>query len=154
MVKKRVKKKSSTKNKKTQKISHKTQSDTIEGKLVDNLVELQKVHTNLAEKFDNLSSQLSTLLKLFETAARSFAEHPSVKASEKDSEFLSKIDKLLEQNKTIAKGLTLMEERVRERMYGVSPPLGNSGRPVTDNSSKEINPEYKQSIGSRPLPRF
>jgi len=38
----------------------------------------------------------------------------------KDHEFLQKIDKLLEQNKVLAKGLTLMEQKLRERMYGSS----------------------------------
>src|SRR3989344_2105083 len=97
---------------------------TLEDKVVLNLVELQKVQTNLAEKFDKLSNQIASLLGLFESAAKSFANNPAIQASEKDREFLDKINKLLEQNKTIAKGLTLMEERIRERAYGnQSPPL-------------------------------
>jgi len=39
---------------------------------------------------------------------------------EKDKEFLNKLNALLEQNKTIAKGLTLMEQKLRERVYGQS----------------------------------
>ena len=91
---------------------------SIERRIVENLIELQRVHVNLAEKFDSLASEISKLLALFEMAARTFATHPAVKATEKDTEFLEKIDRLLDQNKTIAKGLTLMEERIRERMYG------------------------------------
>ncbi len=112
----------------------------LEQVLVHNLVELQKVHANLAEKFDKLSSQLSDLLALFELAARSFAQQPGMKVNEKDKEFLEKVDKLLEQNKTIAKGLTLMEERTRERVYG------NRPAPQED--------EYEPSAISKPLPRF
>jgi DNA-binding ferritin-like protein len=81
-------------------------------------VDLQKVHTNLAEKFDKLADQISGLLALFEMTARSFATHPQIQMAEKDKEFLEKIDKLPEQNKTIAKGLTLMEQKVREKVYG------------------------------------
>lgn len=90
---------------------------SIEHKILDNLVSLQKVHTNMAEKFDNLSDQISKLLALFEISAQTFAKHPYNNiGTEKDKDFLDKVDKLLEQNKTIAKGLMLMEERIRERI--------------------------------------
>ena len=32
-----------------------------------------------------------------------------------DQEFLDKLDRVLDQNKVIAKGLTLMEERIRDK---------------------------------------
>src|SRR3989338_4402065 len=99
-------------------VATRTQSGGLQEKIIENLVELQKVHTNMAERFDKLSTQIANLLTLFEMAARSFAEQPSNQGTEKDKEFLDKIDKLLDQNKTIAKGLTLMEERIRERVYG------------------------------------
>jgi len=88
--------------------------------LVDNFVSLQKAITNLAEKFDSLSSHISSLLQLFEFSAKSFADKmaTSVPEVEKDREFLEKLNRLLEQNKVIAKGLTLMEEKLRERLYG------------------------------------
>lgn len=92
-------------------------SAKLEETLIHNLVELQKVHTHLAERFDKLATNIDMLLRLFETAARSFA-HGSPQVSDKDREFLEKIDRLLDQNKTIAKGLTLMEERMRDRIYG------------------------------------
>ena len=84
--------------------------------LVQNFVQLQKVLTNLAEKFDKLSNNISSLLQLFEISARTFAEKPS--ELQKDKEFLDKLNALMEQNKTIAKGLTLMEEKIRQRVYG------------------------------------
>ncbi len=119
----------------------------LENKILENLVELQKVHTNLAEKFDKLADQITQLLSLFEKAARSFGEHPANQVAEKDREFLDKVDKLLEQNKTIAKALTLVEERVRERMYG-SPPSA----PI---QAKPKEPEnYTPSPSAKPLPRF
>lgn len=147
-----------------------TSASEVEKKLIDNLIVLQKVNTDLAEKFDKLSNQLSDLLRLFEMAARSFAEHPAVQATEKDKEFLDKIDKLLDQNKTIAKGLTIMEEKIRDRVYGQSPqappvpqsmamqnqtmqqqPMSPSMR---QSQSEEQEPAFKFTNNSRPLPRF
>ena len=92
--------------------------------LVENFVNLQRAITNLTVKFDNLADQMSHLLQLFEISARSFSEKLAKGAPdlEKDREFLEKLDKLLEQNKTIAKGLTMMEDKVKERIYGGSPP--------------------------------
>ncbi len=117
-------------------------------KLVENLVELQKVHVNLIEKFDKLSKQISELLALFETAAKSFSQNPMNKVSEKDKDFLDKIDRLLEQNKTIAKGLMLMEERHREKIY--------TGPTTTqlDEHEEISQPERVIPSGTKPLPRF
>ncbi len=120
---------------------------SLEHKILENLVELQKVHTNLAEKFDKLAEQITQLLALFEKAARSFGEHPANQVAEKDREFLDKVDKLLEQNKTIAKALTLVEERVRERMFGAPQ------RTVTPAEPKEQD-DYTPSTPTKPLPRF
>ncbi len=88
--------------------------------LVENFVNLQKSMTHLATKFDSLSDQISSLLQLFEISAKSFADKlaSGVPDVEKDREFLDKLNKLLDQNKLIAKGLTLMEEKLRERIFG------------------------------------
>lgn len=82
--------------------------------LINNFVGLQKVQANLAEKIDSLTKQLSELLKLFETTAKTFAENPAVLTSERDQEFLSKINQLLEQDRVIAKGVTYIEDRMDE----------------------------------------
>jgi|SRR3989344_1375173 len=99
------------------KISHKS----LEEQTLQSLIELQKVHINMAEKFDKLAIHIENLLGLFELAARNFAKQPHMQSTERDKEFLEKIDKLLEQNKLLAKGLSLMEENMRERLYGISP---------------------------------
>ena len=101
----------------------------IETKIIDNLIELQKVHTSLASKFDNLAEQISGLLALFEMTARSFATQPHIQMAIKDKEFLDKIDRLLEQNKTLAKGLTIMEQKMREKIYGPSDTARMERRP-------------------------
>src|SRR3989338_6772397 len=119
----------------------------MEHALLKNLVELQKVNVDLAEKFDHLTKEISHLLALFETTARTFAKNAPIGEYEKDKEFLEKIDKLLDQNKTLAKGLTLMEERLRERMYG---------QPGKAAPEKKPDEEFTPSMNSRsrPLPRF
>lgn len=104
---------------------------TLEEQTISSLIELQKVHINLAEKFEKLSTQVENLLALFELAARNFAKQPSMQNTEKDKEFLDKIDKLLDQNKLLAKGLSLMEEKMRERVYGVS------------SSPQEVRPSFR-----------
>jgi hypothetical protein len=133
-----------------------TRAPSIEKSLVENLIELQKVHTDLAEKFDKLTKQIADLLALFEMTARSFATHPGVQASEKDKEFLEKIDKLLEQNKTIARGLTLMEERVRERVYGGHPTHEHFNNPVQQSHRDMEEEKLQPSISNtnKPLPKF
>jgi hypothetical protein len=121
--------------------------EELQQKIIENLVELQRVHTNLAEKFDNLTTQISSLLQLFEMAAKSFAAGPAAQVSEKDKDFLEKIDKLLDQNKLIAKGLTLIEEKVRERMYGFQ-----MNQPAPDLKKEEET--LQPSAINKPLPRF
>src|SRR3989344_9178540 len=102
----------------------------IEHAILKNLVELQKVQTDLSEKFSHLASEISNLLALFEVTARNFAKNvPANDQFTKDKELLDKIDKLLDQNKTLAKGLTLMEEKMRERLYGVSSSANPAPRP-------------------------
>ena len=79
--------------------------------LIENFVTLQRVLTNLSIKFDSLTDQISKLLSLFEISAKSFAEKQGTNMTTEDREFLDKLDQLMEQNKLIAKGLTIMSER-------------------------------------------
>lgn len=115
---------------------------SLDRKILENLVSLQKVHTDLAVKFDKLSKDISNLLTLFEVTAQSFAKNLPTGEIEKDKEFLDKIDKLLDQNKTIAKGLTLMEEHMKERVYGGA----------VEKKPEEMRPSLNER--PRPLPRF
>ena len=84
----------------------------IEKMLVENFVSLQKVMTNLSLKFDNLTNQISKLLNLFEISAKTLAqkEFNLGEGKEENKKVVEKIDKLLDQNKIIARGLTLMHE--------------------------------------------
>ena len=84
----------------------------VEKVLVENFVALQKVLTNLAVKFDNLSDQISKLLQLFEISAKALAEkeYDLEKGNKDNDKIIKKIDNLFEQNKIIARGLTLLHE--------------------------------------------
>ena len=138
------------KNKKKNFDSPKENNKDIEKQILENLISLQKVNTNMSEKFDNLTKQLSALLELFEGAAKSFGQTPGNHVSEKDKAFLEKVDKLLEQNKTIAKGLTLMEEGIRGR--------APRNRPIQIEHTPNTEPEEEDPVDmpatSRALPRF
>lgn len=98
--------------------------------LIDNFVGLQKVQADLAEKLDALTKQLSELLKLFETTAKSFAENPAVLTAERDKEFIDKINQLLEQDKAISKGVVYIEDRVDEIEKNIS------GKPLPQGQPK------------------
>lgn len=121
-----------------------TTNQALEERIIHNLVELQKVHTDLSEKFSKLSNQIEQLLTLFEVSARAFAKQANIQGIEKDKEFLDKIDKLLDQNKLIAKGLTLMEGKMRERLYGQNE-MPSSGMQQPTTRPLDV---------PRPLPRF
>lgn len=120
--------------------------EEIEAMLIDNFTNLQKVLTNLSIKFDELSANISKLLQLFEISARSFAEKYSDKNPEElvnksvDTEYLKKLDSLLDQNKTIAKGIMLMEERIRNR-------------DAPKSFKEEPDSRFGGMIKSNPLPR-
>ena len=79
--------------------------------LLENFVSLQRVLTNLALKVDSLTTQISKLLELFEISAKALAEKDF--EIEKDSKnMLDRMDKLLDQNKVLARGISLMHERI------------------------------------------
>jgi hypothetical protein len=89
----------------------------MESLLIDNFINLQKVLTNLSIKFEDLSNNISKFLQLFEISARSFAEKLGEGEEQKpsDKELLNKLDSLLDQNKTISKGIVMLEEQIRKR---------------------------------------
>ena len=85
--------------------------------LIENFVGLQHAMTNLSVKFGALSDNITKLLQVFEEAAKSFVSGGKLD----DKSMLKKIDSLLDQNKTIAKGLILMEGSLRNRSETVEP---------------------------------
>jgi len=120
-------KKSVIKKEKPVKKPSKKVSDPVVALLVDNFVNLQKNFTTLTEKFNSLSSQISSLLRLFEISAKSIAEKPELGF---EKEFLDKVNALLEQNKVIAKALSIIEERTRHPSMPVSAPMPSMPMPT------------------------
>ncbi len=76
-------------------------------KLTENFVKFQKLTADMTSKFDNLTHQISSLLELFEESAKKVSEQSG------DSKTTKKLNKLLDQNKLIAKGITLIESNLR-----------------------------------------
>lgn len=108
--------------------------------LLENFVSLQRVLTNLSLKVDSLTTQISKLLELFEISAKALAEKDF--EIEKDNKnMLDRLDKLLDQNKVLARGISLMHERIpnQEQYY---PPLQSLTPPM---GSPTQNPPYQQS---------
>jgi hypothetical protein len=113
--------------------------------LIDNFVNLQKVLTNLTLRFDEMSGNINKLLQLFELSAKSFIsknQNGLASTSQEDKDLVNKLDVLLDQNKTIAKGLTLIEEKIRHKIY-------------PDNAVSETSsiPDFSMPMKPRPLPR-
>ena len=124
----------------------------LEEALLNNFINLQKVLTNLSIKFDDLSGNISKLLNLFEISARSFAEKYSDDnkgENKSDKELLGKLDSLMDQNKIIAKGIMLMEDRIKQRN---TLPQSMSQPQAQDNSGFDNRFDGMQR--SKPIPRF
>jgi hypothetical protein len=115
----------------------------VEKILIENFVSLQKVMVNLSVKFDNLANQISRLLELFEKSARTLTEEDFSSEKNNNKKIMEKMDNLFEQNKTIAKGLTLMHGKTSEQNYPVKKPV----QAPTPEQGMNIG-EYQKSISS------
>jgi predicted HAD superfamily Cof-like phosphohydrolase len=89
--------------------------------IIENFVGLQKAMTNLSIKFESLSENISRLLQVFEQAAKDITKQGGNR--EIDSNLIKKIDSLIDQNKTIARGLVLIEEKLKASPSRPSPPI-------------------------------
>ncbi len=108
--------------------------------LLENNIALQKTVTNLAFELKTLNKKVSSLLNLFEDASKSFkeirTEEMALAPTVESEELSTKIDELVKQNRTIARGLLLLEKTVRE-------------------SKTVIRAEKtKEGYKSKPLPEF
>jgi hypothetical protein len=140
--------------------THHQYSD-LEKTLVENFVSLQKVLVHLSSKFDDLSGNIAKLLELFEISAKTLAEKELSNTSISDEETTKeikrvseKLNNLLDQNKIIARGLTLMYDKfsgsqpmqmqnpIPKPLPRMSPPT-----PSQDISEKPVSfSEYQKSI--------
>ncbi|MBT3690620.1 hypothetical protein HOG16_00030 [Candidatus Woesearchaeota archaeon] len=78
-------------------------------KLVSSNLQLQKLSINLVESNNNLVKRIDKLVSLFEEASKNISSG----SSEHTTELNKKINELIEQNKQLARGLILMEEKIR-----------------------------------------
>lgn len=166
MAKKAVKKKS-TRKKTTHK--HKTthpRDEKLQHILVENFIALQKVMVNLSMKFENLSDKMAKLLDVFEISAKTMAEKDFELGKDKSSEELKKkLDTLVNQNKVIARGLTLLHEghsqdrdeiktqlatTSQQNQTQVPVPKPNQQTTQTQGTQEGVNfGEYQKSISSK-----
>ena len=108
---KTVSKKKSVRKKSPAKSKDSDSKSNVDKMLLQNFVSLQRVMVGLSVKFDELSTQISKLLSLFELSAKTLASKDlNFGGREDNKELMKKIDNLLDQNKTIARGLALMYE--------------------------------------------
>lgn len=132
----------------------------MESILIENFISLQKVMVNLSTKFDDLTFRISKLLELFEISAKSLAEKDfdSERNNKENMKILEKIENVLEQNKTIARGLSLMHDRINEPSSYYSqtpgpkfpPKQKQQFKPIQQKTSvmEGVSEEYHRPISS------
>ncbi len=124
-----IKKSVSTTKPKKEKSPVDSKNKELEKILVNNFVSLQKVMVDLSGRFKELTSQISNLLELFETSAKVLAEKDFdiEKNNRENMKILEKLESVLEQNRTIARGLTLMHDKISDINVQPPPIIQNTG---------------------------
>lgn len=174
MLKKSVKKKSKTKRKspakrkkqapkpKKRQITQTSSEVKVERILIENFVSLQKVMVNVSMKMDTLANKISKLLEVFELSAKALADKEfefdkGGLADENTKKILEKMDTLLDQNKTIARGVMLVHEKNEEpsfepykkHMPSITPPTPPKGF-ASPHKQVQDKEKYQKSISSEP----
>jgi hypothetical protein len=154
IIKETTSQKAPKKKRTRKKVIHAHRNKEIEDILVDNFVSLQKVMVNLSTKFDDLTNQISKLLELFEISAKTLAEKDfdAEKNSRENTRILEKIENVLEQNKTIARGLTLMHDKINEpqNSYNPQPQIPR----MQQQQQKIFRPPQRISMGGNSTEEF
>lgn len=119
-------------------------SFNVEKTLVENFVGLQKIMTDLVIKLDGVSNQIIQLLNIFEVSAKTLAEKGGIKqGGVVEKQVLEKIDNLIDQNRTIARGVSLLHNQ--------ETPENKTPQPRPQNTQNE-DKQYQKSISSKPEP--
>ena len=92
--------------------------------LIQNFVGLQKVIIDLSLKINDLTNQVSQLLKLFEISAETIVKKEFKVDNEANQELMKRLDLITEQNKLVARGFTLMHEKPAEEI--MKPSVSNA----------------------------
>jgi len=125
------------------------QDRNLEKILIENFISMQKVMTGLAVKFDHLTKQVENLLDLFEDSAKTLTEKEinlELKGdTEKQEVIINDLKKLLDQNKLIAKGITLMHDAATNPRteYAIGTAHSTSQPKITPSPQKEMTPSEK-----------
>ena len=128
-----------------EKVYHEDNTSRIDKAVLENFVSLQRVMTNLSIKLDNLTTQVSKLLDLFEISAKALADKDFEIGGESKG-VVEKLDRLIDQNKTLARGVSLVHERlVRE-----SSPSQQSMQQVPMKQLIPQNPAFMREMPSIP----
>ncbi len=85
--------------------------------LIENNVALQKVLTTLSLDLRGLTKEIGNLLGTFKEASKTLGEERAVEEVEVENkkELIGRLDNLIDQNRTIAKGLILLESTLKEK---------------------------------------
>lgn len=87
--------------------------------LIQTGVKVQSKSIDLMSSMDKLTKRIDKLVGLFEEASKHITEAETTE--ERINELTTKLESLLEQNKSIAKGLILLEKYVRGKTEFTTP---------------------------------
>lgn len=119
--------------------------------MLENFVSLQRVLTNLSTKMENLTTQISNLLDLFEISAKSLADR-EFEIEKDNKETLEKLNVLLDQNKILARGLSLMHERMPMEQFPHPTQQNISSQPPQQNFQQFSQPQSTLTRELTPSP--
>ena len=94
------------------KIANVSHHEKLMEKLIENTTLLQKKDAELMVSVKHLVDRIDRMLNVFDEASKHVME---VSEDKRVAELSDKLEELLEQNKTIAKGLLMLEQYVRKR---------------------------------------
>ena len=94
------------------KIPDNSHHERLMDKLIENTTLLQKKDAELMTSVKHLVDRIDKMLNVFDEASKHVME---VSEDKRVAELADKLEELLEQNKTIAKGLIMLEQYVRKR---------------------------------------
>ncbi len=92
----------------TKKTSKRMSKEAMIKELISMNLTLQQKNTELIGAMSKLTSKITTMVSLFEQAAKDIKQGT-------DEPLMKKLEGLLEQNRNIARGLLLLEKYVREK---------------------------------------
>lgn len=114
--------------------------------LIENNIALQRKLVSLTESIDELNKKTGRLLHLIEIASEEFTKGDEEGGAGKfmpgksragQDDLLGKLDSLIQQNRTIARGLLLLEKYVREKTGS------REGRMQEERGEARPLPEFK-----------